>query len=42
MKDFDHDYYILLKEQLKEKTLVELQDEKRKLSIEILLRFLST
>ena len=30
MKDFDHDYYILLKEQLKEKTLVELQDEKRK------------
>lgn len=38
MKDFDHDYYILLKEQLKEKTLVELQDEKRRLSIEILVK----
>ena len=38
MKDFDHDYYILLKEQLKEKKLVELQDEKRKLSIEILVK----
>ncbi|PWX10512.1 hypothetical protein CYK88_15525 [Clostridium perfringens] len=38
MKHFDHDYYILLKEQMKEKTLVEFQDEKRRLSIEILVK----
>lgn len=38
MKHSDHDYYILLKKLLKEKTLGELQDEKRKLSIEILVK----